>query len=116
LSREQGGGRVEGTHRFFLSYIRKKYLESFDMCYSKWFEKISCADRVRNEVLHRVKEERNILKTKRRRKTNCIGQIWRGNCLLKHVIEGKTELRIEVRRNEEDDVSRYRMTLRGKKG
>jgi hypothetical protein len=32
----------------------------------------------------------------------------------KHVIEGKTEGRIEVRGNEEDDVSRYRMTLRNR--
>jgi hypothetical protein len=56
---------------------------------------------VRNEeVLHRVKEERNILQTKTRRKGNWIGQIWHGNCLLKHVIKGKTELRIEVRGNE----------------
>ena len=83
------------------------------MCYWRWLEKISCTDCVRNEeVLHRAKEERNILQTKRRRKANWIGQIWRGNCLLKHVIEGETEGRMEVRGNEEDDVSRYRMTLR----
>jgi hypothetical protein len=36
----------------------------------------------------------------------------RGNWLLKLFIEGKTEGVIEVRGNEEDDVSRYRMTLR----
>jgi hypothetical protein len=54
-------------------------------------EKISWTDRVRNEeVLHRVKEERNILHTyKKRRKANWIGHILRRNCLLKHVIEGK---------------------------
>ena len=53
---------------------------------------ISCTDRVRNEeVLHRVKEERNILRTIRRRNAGWIGQIWRGNCLLKHIIEGKTD-------------------------
>ena len=31
-------------------------------------EEISWTDRVRNEVLHRVKEERNILRTAQRRK------------------------------------------------
>jgi hypothetical protein len=51
---------------------------------------------VRNEVLHRVKEERNILHTINRRKGNWIGHIWIRNCLLKHVIEGKIQGRIEV--------------------
>jgi hypothetical protein len=47
---------------------------------------------VRNEeVLHRVKEERNILHTVKRRKANWIGHILRRNCLLNHVIEGKIE-------------------------
>jgi hypothetical protein len=60
-------------------------------------EKISWTDCVRNEeVLHRVKEERNILHTIKRRKANWIGHILRRNCLLKHVIEGKLEGRIEV--------------------
>jgi hypothetical protein len=40
--------------------------------------------------LHRVKKERNILHTIRRRKANWIGHILRRNCLLKHIIEGKT--------------------------
>jgi hypothetical protein len=53
-------------------------------------EKVSWTDRVNNEaVLHRVKEERNILHTVRRRKANCIGHILRRNSLLKHIIEGK---------------------------
>jgi hypothetical protein len=60
-------------------------------------EKISWTDRVRNEeVLHRVKEERNIVHTIKRRKANWIGHILRRNCLLKHVIEGKLEGRIET--------------------
>jgi alpha-D-ribose 1-methylphosphonate 5-triphosphate synthase subunit PhnL len=61
-------------------------------------EKISWTDRVRNEVLHRVKEERNILHTIKRRKANWIGHILRRNCLLEHVIEGKLERRIEMTR------------------
>jgi hypothetical protein len=60
-------------------------------------EKISWTDRVRNEeVLHRVKEERNILHTIKRRTANWIGHILRRNCLLKHVIEGQLEGRIEM--------------------
>jgi hypothetical protein len=52
---------------------------------------------VRNEeVLHRVKEERNIVHTTKRRKANWIGHILRRNCLLKDVIEGKLEGRIEI--------------------
>jgi hypothetical protein len=53
-------------------------------------EEISRTGCVRNgEVLHRVKEERNILQTIKRRNTNWIDHILRRNCLLKHVIEGK---------------------------
>jgi hypothetical protein len=60
-------------------------------CWRK-MEKISWTDRVRNEeLLHRVKEERNIVHTIERRKANWIGHILRRNCLLKHVIEGKLE-------------------------
>jgi hypothetical protein len=44
-------------------------------------------DRVRNEeVLDRVKEERNILLRVRRRKANRIGHIQRRNCLLKNTL------------------------------
>jgi len=59
---------------------------------------INWTDRVRNEVLHSVKEERNIVHTVKRRKGNCIGNIMRRKCLLKHVIEGKVEERIEETR------------------
>jgi hypothetical protein len=60
-------------------------------------EKISRTDRVGNEeVLHRVKEERNIVHTIKRRKANWIGHILRRNCFIKHVIEGKLEGRIEM--------------------
>jgi hypothetical protein len=60
-------------------------------------EKISWTDRVRNEeVLQRVKEERNIVHTIKRRKANWIGHTLRRNCLLKHVTEGKIEGRIEM--------------------
>jgi hypothetical protein len=61
-------------------------------------ENISWLDRVRNgEVLNRVKEERNILQTMERRSDNWIGHIFRRNCFLKHLIEGKIEGRRERR-------------------
>ena len=59
-------------------------------------EEIIKTDRVRNEVLQRGKEERNILRTVRRRKADRIGQILCGNCLIKHVIEGRIEGGTEV--------------------
>jgi len=60
-------------------------------------EKISWTDHVRNEeVLHRVKEQRNILHEIRKRKANWITHILRRNCLLQRVIEGKIKGGIEV--------------------
>jgi hypothetical protein len=47
----------------------------------------SWTDHVRKEVLHRVKEVRNILQTIKRRKGNLIGHILRRCCLLKQVVE-----------------------------
>ena len=60
----------------------RKYLES------TW------TDRVRNEELFdRVKEERSILQTTKRKKIKGIGHILRRNRLSKHVIEGKIEVK-----------------------
>jgi hypothetical protein len=55
-------------------------------------EKISWTDRVRNEeVLLRVKEQRNILHEISKRKAKLIGHILLRNCLLQRVIKGKTK-------------------------
>jgi hypothetical protein len=52
---------------------------------------------VRNEeVLLRVKEQRNILHEISKRKANWIGHILRRNCLLRQVIKGKIKGGIEV--------------------
>jgi len=57
----------------------------------------SWTDRIRSEeALQRANEERNILQTIKRRKDKWIGHILRRNCLLKHIIEGRIEGRIEV--------------------
>jgi hypothetical protein len=61
-------------------------------------EKISWTDHVRNEeVLLKVKEQRNILHEISKRKANWFGQILRRNCLLQLVIEGKIKGGIEVK-------------------
>jgi hypothetical protein len=59
-------------------------------------EKISWTDHVRNEVLLRVNEQRNILHEIIKWKANGIGHILRRNCLLERVIEGKIKGGIEV--------------------
>jgi hypothetical protein len=60
-------------------------------------EKVSWTDHVRNEeVLLRVKEQKNILYELRKRKANWIGHILRRNCLLQRTIEGKIKGGIEV--------------------
>jgi len=52
---------------------------------------------VRNEeVLLKVKEQRNILHELSKRKANWIGHILHRNCLLQRVIEGKMKGGIEV--------------------
>jgi hypothetical protein len=57
-------------------------------------EAISWTDCVKNnEVLQRVKEDRNILRAIKRRKVNLIDQNWRRNCLLKHEFGGNIEER-----------------------
>jgi hypothetical protein len=88
-----------GAETWTLGEVDQKYLESFEKWCWRRMEKIIWTDRVRNEaVLHRVKEERNIVHTIKRRKANWIGHILCRNCLLKHVIEGKLEGRIEMTR------------------
>jgi hypothetical protein len=70
---------------------------------------------VRNEeVLHWVKEERNILLTVNRRKANWIDHVLRRSCLLKHVMEGKIEEKIRDRKSRKVVVSKYWMTKENK--
>jgi len=60
-------------------------------------EKISWTDHVRNEdVLLRLKEQRNILHEISKRKANWIGHILCRNCLPQRVFEGQIKGRIEV--------------------
>jgi chorismate mutase len=58
---------------------------------------ISWTDNVRNEeVLLRVKKQRNIVHEISKRKGNWIGHILRRNCLLRQVTEGKRKGGMEV--------------------
>jgi hypothetical protein len=67
-----------------------KYLVRFKMWCRRRMDRIRWTDRVRNvEVLHRVKEERNIIHTVKLRKVNWIGDMLRRNCLLSRIIERK---------------------------
>jgi hypothetical protein len=79
-----------GAETWTLLNLDQKYLENFEMWCWRRTEKISWTDRVNDEaVLHRVKEESNILHTIRQRKAKWIGHILRRNCLLRYIIEGK---------------------------
>ena len=75
-----------GAETWTLRKVDEKYLESFEMWCWRMME-ISSTDHVRDEVLYRVKEERNILHTIRIRKTDWICYILRRCCLLKHIIK-----------------------------
>jgi hypothetical protein len=80
-----------------LRAVDQKQLETFEMWCWRRMEKIIWADLVRNEeVLLRVKEQRNILHGIRKRKANWIGHIMRRNCLLQRVTEGKIQGGVEV--------------------
>ena len=80
-----------GAETWTLRAVDQKHLESFEMWCWKRMEKISWTDHVRNEVLLRVNEQRNILHEIRKRKANWIGHILRRNCLQQQVIEGKVK-------------------------
>jgi len=82
---------------WMLQAVDQKHVESFEMWYWRTMEKISWTAHVRNEeLLLRVKEQRNILHEIRKQKANCIGHILLRNCLLRWVIEGKIKGGIEV--------------------
>ena len=86
-----------GAETWTLRAVDHKHLERFEKWCWRRMEKISWTDHVRNEdVLHGVKEQRNILHKIRKRKANWIGHILRRKCLLKRGTEGKIQGGIEV--------------------
>jgi hypothetical protein len=82
---------------------------SFEIWCWRGKKKLSLTDRVKNEeVSQRVKEDRNILHTIKRRKANWIGLILQRNYLLKNV----TEERWNRRDEEEVDTIKQWITLK----
>jgi hypothetical protein len=71
-----------------LQAVDQRHLESFEMwCWGR-MEKISLTDHVGNEeVLLRVKEQRNILHVISKWKANWIGHILRRNCLYNRLLK-----------------------------
>jgi hypothetical protein len=57
------------------------------------------------EVLHRVKDKRNVMYVIKRRNAKRIGYILRRNCFLKHVTRGKIEERIGRKIEERIEVT-----------
>jgi len=79
---------VYGAETETLRAVDQKHLESFEMWCWRRMEKISWTDHVRKEeVLLRIKEQRNILHEISKRKANWIGHILRRNYLLQRAIE-----------------------------
>ena len=79
-----------GAETWKLRAVDQKQLKSFEMWCWRTMEKNSWSDHVRNEeVLLRVKEQRNILYEISKWKANHIGHILRRTCLLQSVIEEK---------------------------
>jgi len=71
---------------------------------------------MKNEVLHRVKDERNILLTIHRRKANWVGHILCMDCLLRCFFEGKIEGMIEVTERRGRRCKQLLYGLKGKRG
>jgi hypothetical protein len=77
--------------------VDQKHLENFEMWFWRRMEKIIWTDHVRNEeVLLRVKEQKNILHEISKRKANWTGHILLRKCLLQLVIEAKIKGGVEV--------------------
>jgi hypothetical protein len=103
---------VYGVDTWALRAVDHKNLERFEMWCWRRMVKISWTDQVRNqEVLLRVKEQRNILHEISKRDSHWIGHILRRNCLLRQAVEGKIKAEIEVKEGEEEDVGNYWLTL-----
>jgi len=85
-----------GAETWMIRTVGQKHLESFEMWCWRRMEKVSWTDHVRNEVLLRIEEQRNILHEISKRKGNWIGHVLCRNCILQRVIEGKIKGGIAV--------------------
>jgi hypothetical protein len=79
-----------GAENWNIRAVDQKHLKNFEMWCWRRMEKIIWTDHVSNEeILLRVKEQRNILHEISKCKANWIGHTLRRKCLLQRVIEGK---------------------------
>jgi hypothetical protein len=86
-----------GAETWTLRAIDQKHLESVEMWFWRRMKKISWTEHVRiEEVLLRVKEQRNILPEVSKQRSNWIGHLLHRNCPLRQVIEGNIKGGIEV--------------------
>ena len=88
---------LHAAETWTLRKVYEKYLESFEMWRWRKIEKISWTDHVRNEeVLYRVKGERHILQTMKKRLTrlvaSCIGTAIKNTLLRDREKEGRIEV------------------------
>ena len=81
--------QLYGAETGTLRKTDQEHLESFEIWFYWRMEKISWTDHVKDEILHRIKDERSILNKIKQRKANWIGYVLHRNCLLKHIIVGK---------------------------
>ena len=68
-----------GAETWKLWKVDQFYLGNFEICYWRWVEKITCTDHLKNEVLHKVTNERSIIHTIKMSEANWIGHILRRN-------------------------------------
>jgi hypothetical protein len=79
-----------GAETWMLQAVDQKHLKNLGINCWRRMENINWTDHVRNEeVLLRVKEQRNILREISKRKAHWIGHILRRNCLLQRIVKGK---------------------------
>jgi hypothetical protein len=64
-----------GAETSTLRKVDQKYLLRFGNCCWRRLEKVNCTYGMKNEVLQMVKKESSFVRTIKRKKTNCIGQI-----------------------------------------
>ena len=64
----------------------------------------------KEEVLHIVSKDFTILHIAKRRKVNWIGHILHGNCLLKHITEGRMEVIVRRGRRRKELMDDFKET------
>ena len=81
-----------GAETWTMGKAEVERLEAFEMWLWRRMAKISWEDyKTNEEVLQMVQEERTLIETIRKRQRNWLGHMWRGDSLLRTVLEGRME-------------------------